>query len=127
MIWLFLKPILYRRYVDDIYNRGKENVKDSLFKALNSYYKNIELTVEINPIKVFDTYLHNKNGTFVAIVYRKEIEIPAHWSLQIPKRYTESSIKADLHCAKKISINFKKDITFIKNKFTKSRFCFTVH
>ena len=101
MIWLFLKPILYRRYVDDIYNRGKENGKDSLFKALNSYYKNIELTVEINPIKVFDTYLHNKNGTFVAIVYRKEIKIPAHWSLQIPKRYTESSIKVDLHCAKK--------------------------
>ena len=26
------KPIFYRRYVDDIYNRRKKNVEDSLFK-----------------------------------------------------------------------------------------------
>ena len=27
------KPIFYRRYVDDIYNRRKKNIEDSLFKA----------------------------------------------------------------------------------------------
>ena len=32
-----MKPIFYRRYVDDIYSRRKKNVEDSLFKALNSY------------------------------------------------------------------------------------------
>ena len=54
------KPILYRRCVDDIYNRRKKNFDDSLLKALNSFHKNIKLTFEINPIKFLDTHLHNK-------------------------------------------------------------------
>ena len=32
------KPLFYRRYVDDICNRRKKNIDDSLFKALNSYH-----------------------------------------------------------------------------------------
>ena len=99
-----------RRYVDGIYNRRKKNIEDSLFKALNSYYKNIKLTIEINPIKFLDTHLHNKDGTYVTKVYRKEAKIPAHWSSQIPKRYKRNSIKVDLHRAKKISTNFKEEI-----------------
>ena len=35
------KPIFYCRYVDDIYNRRKKNIEDSLFKALNSCHKKI--------------------------------------------------------------------------------------
>ena len=57
-----MKPIFYRRYVDDIYSRRKKNIEDSLFKALNSYHKNIKLTIEINPIKFLDIHLHNKAG-----------------------------------------------------------------
>ena len=30
-----MKPIFYRRYVDDIFNRRKRNIEDKLFKALN--------------------------------------------------------------------------------------------
>ena len=30
-----IKPIFYRRYVDDICNRRKKNIEDKLFKALN--------------------------------------------------------------------------------------------
>ena len=52
-----MKPIFYCRYVDDIYTRRKKNIEDSLFKALNSYHKNIKLTIEINPIKFLDTHL----------------------------------------------------------------------
>ena len=114
------KPIFYRRYVDDIYNRRKENIEDSLFKALNSYHKSKKLTIEINPIKFLDTHLHNKDGTYVTKVYRKEAKIPAHWSSQIPKRYKRNSIKVDLHRAKKISTNFKEEIKFIRNKFIKA-------
>ena len=114
------RPVFYHRYVDDIYNRRKENIEDSLFKALNSYYKNIKLTIEINPIKFLDTHLHNKDGTYVTKVYRKEAKIPAHWSSQIPKRYKRNSIKVDLHRAKKISTNLKEEIKFIRNKFIKA-------
>ena len=101
-----------RRYVDGIYNRRKKNIEDSLFKALNSYHKNIKLTIEINPIKFLDTHLHNKDGTYVTKIYRKEAKIPAHWSSQISKRYRRKSIKVDLHGAKKISTNFKEEINF---------------
>ena len=100
-----------RRYVDGIYNRRKKNIEDSLFKALNSYYKNIKLTIEINPIKFLDTHLHNKDGTYVTKVYRKEAKIPAHWSSQIPKRYKRRD-----------SSNFKEEIKFIRNKFRKADF-----
>ena len=101
------KPIFYRRYVDDIYNRRKKNIEDSLFKALNSYHKNIKLTIEINPIKFLDTHLHNKDGTYVTKVYRKEAKIPAHWSSQIPKRYKRNIIKVDLHRAKRFPLTSK--------------------
>ena len=117
-----MKPIFYRRYVDDIYSRRKKNIEDSLFKALNSYHKNIKLTIEINPIKFLDTHLHNKDRTFVTKVYRKETKIPAHWSSQIPKRYKRNSIKVDLHRAKNISTNFEEELKFIRNKFIKADF-----
>ena len=117
-----MKPIFYRRYVDDIYSRRKKNIGDSLFKASNSYHKNIKLTIEINPIKFLDTHLHNKDGTFVTKVYRKETKIPAHWSSQIPKRYKRNSIKVDLHRAKNISTNFEEELKFIWNKFIKADF-----
>ena len=117
-----MKPIFYRRYVDDIYSRRKKNIEDSLFKALNSYHKNIKLTIEIDPIKFLDTHLHNKDGTFVTTVYRKETKIPAHWSSQIPKRYKRNSIKVDLHRAKNISTNFEEELKFIRNKFIKADF-----
>ena len=35
------KPIFYRTYVDDIHNRLKKNVEDSLFRALNSYQRKV--------------------------------------------------------------------------------------
>ena len=116
------RPVFYHRYVDDIYNRRKKNIEDSLFKALNSYYKNIKLTIEINPIKFLDTHLHNKDGTYVTKVYRKKAKIPAHSSLQIPNRYKRNSIKVELHRAKKIFTNFKEEIKFIRNKYIKADF-----
>ena len=32
-----LKPIFYKRYVDDIYNRRKKNCHDELYEKLTSY------------------------------------------------------------------------------------------
>ena len=116
------KPIFYCRCVDGIYNTRKKNVEDSLFKVLNSYHTNIKLTIEINPVKLLDTHLHNKDGTYVTKVYRKETKIQAHWSSQIPKRCKRNSMKVDLRHAKKISTYFKEEIKIIRNKFMKADF-----
>ena len=117
-----MKPVFYRRYVDDIYNRRKKNVEDSLFNSLNSYHKNIKLTIEVNPTKFLDTQLFNQNGVYNTKVFRKETKIPNHWSSKIPKRYKRNSIKVDLHRAKKISSNFGEEMKYIKRKFIKADF-----
>ena len=45
------KPIFNKRYVGDTYIRRKKNFNDKLFQNLNSYHKNIQLTLEENPRK----------------------------------------------------------------------------
>ena len=35
------KPIFYKRYVDDTYICSKKNVKNQLFRNLNSYHKTL--------------------------------------------------------------------------------------
>ena len=56
------KPLLYRRYVDDIYNRRKTFKHDELFEKLNNYHPKIKLTIEVCPTKTLDTSLHLNNG-----------------------------------------------------------------
>ena len=56
-----LKPIFYRRFVDDIINCRKKNVLDELFFKLNNYQRNIKLTIEISPTKFFDTQFVDLN------------------------------------------------------------------
>ena len=46
-----LKPIFYKRYVDDTYVIRKKNTTDELFEKLNTYHDNIKLTIEENPTK----------------------------------------------------------------------------
>ena len=57
------KPILYCRFVDDIYNRRKIG-DNSLFHQLNSYHPNIKLNKEVNPDTFLDTELTNINGIY---------------------------------------------------------------
>ena len=54
-VFIPLKLIFYRRFVDDIINRGKKNVPDELFSKLNNYHRNIKLTIEISTTKFLDT------------------------------------------------------------------------
>ena len=66
-------------------------------EKLNNYHPNIKLTIEVNPIKFFDTEIMIKNGiieTYVAvkeskIVAVKESKIPNHWSSAVPKSIKE--------------------------------------
>ena len=34
-----LKPLFYKRYVDDIYSRRKKNYTDQLYHELNNYHQ----------------------------------------------------------------------------------------
>ena len=41
-------PILYARYVDDIFCRKKKNETDTLFESMNRHHPKIKLTIENN-------------------------------------------------------------------------------
>ena len=65
-------PLFYMRYVDDTYVRRKKNKNDILFNALNSFHKNIKLTVEVNPTKFLDTQISSyPNGSLSFKVVKK--------------------------------------------------------
>ena len=44
-----LKPIFYKHYMGDSYDKRKRNEADTRFVALNSYHPNIRFTLEQNP------------------------------------------------------------------------------
>ena len=50
-----MKPLFYKRFVDDVINTRKKSKPDSLLISLNSYNSNIDFTVEVNPSKFLDT------------------------------------------------------------------------
>ena len=63
-----LKPIFYKRYVDDTYVRRKKNTTDELFEKLNTYHDNIKLTIEENPTKFLDTEIVRHNSAIITKV-----------------------------------------------------------
>ena len=110
-------PPLYRRYVDDSFNRRKKNEPDELFEALNSYHPNIRYTIEENPKHFLDTdFSHNDNGTSTS-VHVKPGKLPVFWSSKVPKRYKRNAITGELHRARRIASDFEKETTRIKKKF----------
>ena len=119
-----LRPMFYRRYVDDIFNRRKKDSEDILFNNLNNYHRKIKMTIEIQPSKFLDTKLNCVNGIYETMVYRKENKLPPHWSSKIPKRYKRNAIIGDLHRAKRISSNFNTEVYNIKTKFQKAGYPF---
>ena len=50
-----IKPLFYKRHVDDTYVRRTKNTRDELFEKLNTCHNNIKLTIEENPTKFLDT------------------------------------------------------------------------
>ena len=89
---ILLKPIFYRRNVDDIINCHKKNVPDELFFKLNYYHQNIKLTIEICPTKFLDTQLVYLNGKVQTKVYRKPNKLPVPWSSNIPNLTREMQL-----------------------------------
>ena len=109
-------PILYERFVDDVFNRKKKNEEDTLLPKLNAYHKKIRFTVENNLNKFLDTELHLQNGNYTTSVNRNR-KLPMHWSSKAPKKFKRNVINNDLHRAQKISTDFGTEIIAIKQKY----------
>ena len=59
-----LRPIFYKRYIDDTYVRKKITI-DELFEMLNTYHDNIKITIEENPTKFLDTEIVRHNSAII--------------------------------------------------------------
>lgn len=112
-----INPILYERYVDDIYTRRIKGTEDMLFHALNNYHPNIKLTVECNPDHFLDSAISVGIDGITTSIYTKENKVPVFWSSRIPKRYKRNTIRGELHRASKISSNFDAELDRIRRKF----------
>ena len=53
----YSNPILYKRYIDDVFSRKKKGEQDTRINKLNSCHKNIRFTVEKDLTKFLDTKL----------------------------------------------------------------------
>ena len=96
-----VKPIIYKRYVDDTYVKRKPNESDTLFDALNFYHPNINLTLEKNAKRFFDTQIIKEKNRIKTQVFVKKSIHPVHWSSKVPFRYKKNAINGELHRAKK--------------------------
>ena len=111
-----LKPLFYKRYVDDTYVKRKRNEADTLSVALNSYHPNIKFTLEQNPKKFSDTQIIKENNRIETQVLVKKSTYPVHWSSKVPFRYKKNAIFS----------NFQSETTRIKAKFSKAGFPYKV-
>ena len=93
-------PILFKRFVDDVFHRKKKNQEDTRLPKLNSYHPKLRFTVEKNLKKFLDTKLILRNGKYETKVNRNR-KTPMHWSSKVPKKI-KRIITNDLHRAKKI-------------------------
>ena len=110
------KPILYKRYVDDVFYRKKKNTEDTLLPKLNAYHHKIRFTVEKDLKKFLDTKLRLEEGSYKTSVNRNRKK-PMHWSSKVPKKIKRNIITNDLHRAKKISSDFREEIKEIGQKY----------
>ena len=111
------RPILYNRYVDDIYRRRKRNQEDALFTKLNTYHPNMKFTEEQNPKNFLDTGIHRQDDNITTTVYTKPNKLPIPWTSRIPKKYKKNSLRTELYRAKQISSDFNYELERITKKF----------
>ena len=73
--------------------------------------------MKLIPQKFLDTQVLTKNGKTESAVNGKSTKLLVPWTWNIPKRYKRNVINASLHCSKRVSTNFDKEIFRIKKKF----------
>ena len=111
-----LSPILYTRYVDDIFCRKEKGEPDELFQKLNQHHPNIKFTKENNLNAFLDTEIKLLDGTYHTNVYRRN-KLPVNWNSKIPKKFKRNALNTDLHRAHKIASSFENELTVIRKKY----------
>ena len=87
-----LKPTLYRRYVDDTFNRRKNNTIEILFEQLNKFHSKIKFTIKLNPDKFQGTWLICVNSNYNIMAHKKSTKLPIAWLTKTPKDYKRNAI-----------------------------------
>ena len=82
-----IKPIFYKRYVDDTYVRRKKKTRDELFEKVNTYHDNFKLTINENGTKFQDTEIVRHNPAIITKVYTRPKKFLVLWSSKILLRY----------------------------------------
>ena len=73
-----IKPLFYKRYVDDTYVRRKKKTKDELFEKLNMLHNNIKRMIEENWTKFLDTEIERHNSAIIPKVYTRFKKFSVH-------------------------------------------------
>ena len=87
---------------------------------MNSYHRNINLTIEITPKKFLDTKILRTSNQIQCFMYQKENKKPIHWNSAVPKSYKRNVIIGDVHRAKRISCDFDYEISVKKVEICQS-------
>ena len=133
-IWLddcptHFKPVLYRRYVDDVFLlfRCQEHVNQFL-NYLNSKHANIEFSAECQVgdfLSFLDIGVRISNGSFSTSVYRKPTfsGVYSHFDSFMPKSYKFGLLYTLFHRSFLLSSShakFHDDICFLKTTLQKN-------
>ena len=112
-------PKLYKHDVEETITKRKKNATDDeLFANMNSYQKNIKLTIETNTNRFIDTAFNVNLDSFVTTkLFQKPGKFPAFWNSQIPKRYKRNNINGDLHRTFNITSDFDAEVFLITKKY----------
>ena len=99
------KCLFYKRYVDDTYVKRKKK-PGKLYNASISYHQNINLILELDPMKLLDTEIIPSNSKITIQFCNKMKKFHVHWTSKILVRYQHNAIIGQLFRAKKIASNF---------------------
>ena len=70
-----IRPIFYKRYLDDIYNSRQKNTIDKLHDELNNYHPKVKLTIETNPLRFLGAEIIHNNDMIETWVHRKKTKL----------------------------------------------------
>ena len=71
-----IRPIFYKRHVDDIYNCRQKNTVDKLCNGLSDYHPKVKRIIETSELSFLDTEIIQNNGMIETLVHRKRTKLP---------------------------------------------------